>query len=154
LAANPSLIIADEPVSSLDVSVQAQILTVLKTLRDEMNLTMLFISHDLSVVRYISHRVAVMFKGRIVETGTTNALFTKPQHPYTIALLAAVPEPDPDKRFYDQVHHTLIDTGATVSEGCAFRNRCPFSFEKCIHHKPELSPVSDTSTHLVACFRT
>jgi oligopeptide/dipeptide ABC transporter ATP-binding protein len=151
LAAGPSLVIADEPVSSLDVSVAAQILTLLRRLRESMGLTMLFISHDLSIVRYMSQRTAVMFKGRIVESGSTDLLFRNPAHPYTRMLLDSVPVPDPSKKILSRFSVPQHSTSLMSTGGCPFRPRCSISFERCALEVPELAPVGDG--HLCACFR-
>ncbi len=152
IAADPMLIIADEPVSSLDVSVQAQILNVLKSLRDSLSLTMLFISHDLSVVRYISQRVAVMYRGSIVEIGKTEDLFKNPCHPYTKALLDAVPVIDPERKVYQFKSVHTIDGESLESSGCPFLNRCPHRKDKCRTEVPKLYPCSNEEEHYYACF--
>lgn len=151
LAAGPSLVIADEPVSSLDVSVSAQILSLLRQLRAKMNLTMLFISHDLSIVKYMSHRTAVMFKGVIVETGATEDLFNNPSHPYTKMLLDAIPVPDPSRKILPG-HSVPERLSPDISSGgCYFRHRCPISYERCACEMPALGPVG--GNHYCACFR-
>tara|TARA_R110002124_G_scaffold114535_20_gene269433 strand:- start:44535 stop:46586 length:2052 start_codon:yes stop_codon:yes gene_type:complete len=145
LAANPKILICDEPVSALDVSIQAQIITLLEELRDEMGLGYLFIAHDLSVVRHISDRVGVMYLGRIVEIGTAEEVYGNPQHPYTIALLSSTPEPKPDQ----STEHRIVLTGDMPSpahppSGCRFRTRCPIGpafrsdREICNSQSPEL----------------
>ena len=151
LAVKPDFVVCDEPLSALDVSIQAQIVNLLLDLRDKFGIAYLFISHDLDVVRYISQRVAVMYLGRIVEVGSTEAITQSPRHPYTHALLGAIPIPDPNKR----KHVTLL--GGDVPNlidppaGCAFHPRCSKSITgKCNSEVPPLIPRD--SGHLVACW--
>lgn len=140
LSLNPKLIVADEPVSALDVSIQSQIINLLRELQHKHHLTMVFISHDLSVVRYISNRVAVMYLGKIVEIGDTERVFQKPLHPYTQALLSAIPIPDPEKEKSRKRILLEGDPPSAISppQGCRFHRRCPFAIEACSHEEPEL----------------
>lgn len=151
LALNPRLIVADEAVSALDVSVQAQILNLLQDLQEEFKLTYLFIAHDLSVVEHISHRVAVMYVGKIVELASADELFANPQHPYTEALLSAVPKPDPrlrNKGVRIRLEGEVADPSDPPS-GCYFHPRCPYAQDRCRHEEP---PVRETGAdHWVAC---
>ncbi len=151
LALNPSLIVADEPVSALDVSVQAQILNLLLELQDRLGLTYLFVAHDLSVVKHISERVAVMYVGRIVETAPTEELFASPKHPYTEALLSAVPKPDPRLRSDRIVLQGEVADPANTPPGCHFHPRCSYAQAIC----REKSPVQDeiAPNHFVSCHR-
>lgn len=152
LALNPELILADEPVSALDVSIQAQILNLFKDLQEELGLTYLFIAHDLAVIQYISTRVAVMYLGRIVEIAKSADLYAKPLHPYTEALLSAAPIPDPE---IERKRQRIILSGDVPSpdierHGCYFYDRCPKRMEKCKTNIPKLEEKSDG--HEVACF--
>jgi peptide/nickel transport system ATP-binding protein len=150
LALNPRLIVADEPVSGLDVSVQAQVINLMMDLQDEFGLTYLFVSHDLSVVNQISDRVVVMYVGRVVEVGTPQELFRNPKHPYTSALISALPISDPLNRGERPVLKGEIANPASPPSGCYFHPRCPFAVDKC---KVEAPPLQDISGRLVACHR-
>jgi oligopeptide/dipeptide ABC transporter ATP-binding protein len=151
LALNPALIVADEPVSALDVSVQAQIINLMLELQERLGLSYLFVAHDLSVVKHVSHRVAVMYVGRIVEIADTATIFAKPRHPYTEALLSAVPVPDPRKRAQRIVLEGEVADPSNVPSGCAFHPRCPYAVDRCRADRPELRDVG--GGNLVACHR-
>jgi oligopeptide/dipeptide ABC transporter ATP-binding protein len=149
LAVGPKLIIGDEPVSALDVSVQAQVINLMMDLQEAFALSYLFIAHDLAVVRHISHRVAVMYLGKIVELTDTNSLFTNPLHPYTEALLGAVPIPDPKAKRDRIILVGEVPSSARPPSGCRFHTRCPYVEEKCKAIEPHLREVG--LDHLVAC---
>ncbi len=152
LALDPSLIVADEPVSALDVSVQAQIINLLLELQDRLRLSMLFVAHDLGVVRHVSDRVAVMYVGRIVETAPTIALYARPLHPYTEALLAAVPKADPALRDQVSAPKGEIADPANPPPGCAFHPRCPYAQDRCRSELPVLREIAPA--HWSACHRS
>lgn len=150
LAVNPAFIVADEPTSALDVSIQAQILNLLMELQDEMHLTYLFISHDLNVVRYISRRIAVMYLGQIVEIAGADELFQNPLHPYSQALLAAVPIPDPEKKSTVEAISGDPPSPLEKIQGCKFHSRCGHARDICLRETPAMfSPAGD---HFVRCF--
>lgn len=149
LANNPKLIICDEPVSALDVSVQSQILNLMENLRDQFNLTYVFIAHDLSVVKHISDRVGVMYLGRLVELTEKDKLYDEPKHPYTKALLSAVPVPDPDVEKERIILQGDVPSPSNPPSGCAFHTRCPVAMEICKQVRPEFEPVE--VNHFVAC---
>ncbi len=151
LALNPSLIVADEPVSALDVSVQAQIVNLMLDLQDRLGLTYLFVAHDLAVVKHVSHRVAVMYAGRIVETAPTTRLFTAPKHPYTEALLSAVPVPDPRHRAKRIVLEGEVADPSNLPTGCHFHPRCAYATDQCRVETPVLTEIEPG--HEVRCLR-
>ncbi|MCY4144998.1 MAG: dipeptide ABC transporter ATP-binding protein [Chloroflexi bacterium] len=154
LALEPSFIVADEPISALDVSIQAQVVNLMEELQDELNLTYLFIAHDLSMVRHICDRVAVMYLGKIVELGPVDAVYDNPQHPYTQALLSAVPVPDPA---VEESRQRIIISGdlpspANPPTGCNFNTRCPVAFDLC-YQDPDPPLVEVLPKHFVSCHR-
>jgi peptide/nickel transport system ATP-binding protein len=151
LALSPSLIVADEPVSALDVSVQAQIVNLMLELQERLGIAYLFVAHDLSVVKHVSHRVAVMYVGKIVEVAPTAALFNTPRHPYTEALLSAVPVPDPRLRAKRIVLEGDVADPSDPPPGCAFHPRCRYAMERCRQETPALEQVSPD--HWVRCIR-
>jgi oligopeptide transport system ATP-binding protein len=154
LALNPDFVVCDEPIASLDVSIQAQVVNLLKRLQGRFNLTYLFIAHDLSMVRYISDRVAVMYLGRIVELTSRDELFANPLHPYTQALISAVPVPDPDVEASRQriILEGDLPSPANPPKGCNFNTRCPLAMEICFHEDPvyrEVKPGHFAACHLL-----
>ncbi|NML76984.1 ATP-binding cassette domain-containing protein [Rhizobium sp. S-51] len=149
LAVEPKLIVADEPVSALDVSVQAQVVNLFGELRDRLNLTYVFIAHDLAVVRHVSTRVAVMYLGSIVETGETDALYARPHHPYTRALLSAIPQPHNRGKRERILLSGEIPSPLSPPSGCKFSTRCPYAQDLCREKRPEL--VSISAERRVAC---
>ncbi|GGD12257.1 ABC transporter ATP-binding protein [Pontibacillus salipaludis] len=150
LAVRPKLIIADEPVSALDVSIQSQVLNLLKDLQDEFDLTYLFIAHDLSVVDFISDRIGVMYLGKLVEIGDRESIIQNPQHPYTRALLSAVPVPDPRAKRERIVLEGDLPSPSNPPSGCPFHTRCPFAWDRCASETPQLQ-TAETTGHTAAC---
>lgn len=150
LILNPEFIIADEPVSALDVSIQAQIINLLKQLKEDFNLTFLFISHDLSVIKYLSDRIAIMYLGEVVEIGRTEEIFKNPKHPYTKALLSSVPELNPQDET-ERIHlQGELPSPENLPTGCKFHTRCPYVMEICKTSTPQVKEFSDT--HNCKCF--
>jgi peptide/nickel transport system ATP-binding protein len=149
LAAEPDLIICDEAVSALDVSVKAQIINLLQDLQAELGLALLFISHDLAIVEHMTHRVAVMYLGKIVEVAPKRDLFAAPKHPYTEALLSAVPVPEPGAQRQRIILKGDVPSPIRPPPGCRFHTRCPYAFDRCRAEEPALRPLADG--HLAAC---
>jgi peptide/nickel transport system ATP-binding protein len=149
LALNPRLIICDEPVSALDVSIQAQVLNLLEDLQTQFHLTYVFIAHDLSVVEHITDRVAVMYVGKLVEMAGTDTLYYHPRHPYTEALMAAVPKPDPRRRERPIKLPGEVASPANPPSGCYFHPRCHYATEQCAKETPQLREISPD--HFVSC---
>ncbi len=153
LMLEPRLIICDEPVSALDVSVQAQVLNLLKELQQDFNFTYLFIAHDLSVVDYVSDRIMVMYLGRIVETGTPDEIYSRPKHPYTEALMASIPTPDPRAKKRETPPRGGVPSPANPPPGCHFHPRCPYAIDQCREVDPVLESLTDEGRRAAACIR-
>ncbi|WJQ09279.1 dipeptide ABC transporter ATP-binding protein [Geobacillus stearothermophilus] len=149
LAANPKIVICDEPVSALDVSIQSQVINLLKDIQENFNLTYLFISHDLSVVRYMSDYIGVMYLGQLVEKAPTDELFSHPLHPYTQALLSAIPLPNPKRKRERIIIKGDIPSPINPPSGCVFHTRCPYSTKRCEQERPVMK--KQTTDHFVAC---
>lgn len=149
LILNPSFIVADEPVSALDVSIQSQIVNLMMDLQEEMGFSYLFISHDLSIVKHICHKIGVMYLGSLVELAPKNELYDNPLHPYTKALLSAVPIPDPTIKRERIILKGDIPSPANPPSGCKFHTRCPYAMDKCKKEAPEYKCVG--KDHFVAC---
>ena len=154
LALNPRLIVCDEPVSALDVSIQAQVLNLLSDLQSEMGLSYLFIAHNLAVVEHFSDRIAVMYLGRIVETAAARTLTGDPKHPYTQALLSAVPKPEVNRKEHRIVLQGEVPSPANPPSGCPFHPRCPIARERCKREMPPMEIKAGDATHLAACWET
>jgi oligopeptide transport system ATP-binding protein len=148
----PKLLVCDEPVSALDVSIQAQIINLLVGMQDELGLALIFISHNLAIVRHVSHRIAVLYLGRLVEIGPAEAVFRAPRHPYAKALIAALPIPDPDLELVRVMPALMGDPPSPLAppSGCAFRTRCAHAVARCAAERPALELAGD---HAVACHR-
>jgi peptide/nickel transport system ATP-binding protein len=151
LVTNPRFVVADEPVSALDVSIQAQILNLLQDLQEEFHFTYLFISHDLSVIEHICQRVIIMYVGKMMELAPTKELYSHPRHPYTEALLSAVPKPDPKRKMKRIILPGEVPNPANPPSGCYFHPRCPYVEERCRTEAPELRQIAEG--HTVACHR-
>ncbi|MDH2906814.1 MAG: ABC transporter ATP-binding protein, partial [Candidatus Nitrosotalea sp.] len=149
IVTNPKLVIADEPVSMLDVSVRIGILEIIKELQEKHGISFLYITHDLSTARYIGHRIAILYRGRIVETGPINEVLSAPRHPYTQALLDSIADPNPDNLYKDRKIRIKESSEVNSYQGCRFMAKCPYAIEKC-NQEPNLEKISDTRQ--VACF--
>ena len=153
LILEPEFVVCDEPISALDVSVQAQVINLLDDLKASMGLTLLFIAHDLSMVRYVSDRMAVMYLGSLVEVGKADEVFFEPRHPYTRILVGSNPEPDPksERARPSTAIQGEIPSPVNLPPGCRFADRCPEAMDHCRARRPELKPLADASDRLVAC---
>lgn len=151
IALNPRLIVCDEPVSALDVSIQSQILNLLVQLQKEFNLSYLFIAHDLAVVKHVSDRIAIMYLGKIVESGDGQTIYERAKHPYTQSLISAIPVPDPHHQQHRQVLQGDVPSPINPPSGCAFHPRCPRVMERCHHDMPQLIPLQEDPRQQVSC---
>ena len=151
IALEPKFIVCDEAVSALDVSIQSQIVNLLLELQQEMNIALLFIAHDLAVVKHISDRIAVMYLGQIVETASSEAIYNAPKHPYTKALIDAIPIPDPSIKKERTILSGDVPSAIELPKGCRFHSRCPQVQDRCLHTTPVLSATDKTNMHQVAC---
>jgi oligopeptide/dipeptide ABC transporter ATP-binding protein len=151
LSVEPSLIVCDEPVSALDVSIQAQIINLLKDLQDQLGLSYLFISHDLNVVGYLCNTISVMYHGHIMEFAPSEDIFNHPHHPYTISLLSAIPDPDPDKKWYVNLSNSRIVHSDGVPEGCKYQDRCSIAETACRKDRIVFEKVGEN--HFVRCWK-
>jgi len=151
LILNPKIIIADEPVSALDVSIQSQVLNLLNSLQKKLGLSYIFITHDLAVVKYISNKILIMYLGRVVEIGQTADIFKSPKHPYTKALLSSIPVPDPHKRGSSEVLDGDVPSPSNPPSGCVFHTRCSLATDRCKESVPKLESSAENNSHQVAC---
>jgi oligopeptide/dipeptide ABC transporter ATP-binding protein len=151
LALNPKLVICDEPVSALDVSIQSQILNLLIDLQQEFNLSYLFIAHDLAVVKHISDRIAIMYLGKIVESGKSEEIYRNAQHPYTKSLISAIPVPDPHRKVKRQIISGDVPSPIAPPSGCTFHPRCPSVMDRCSQDIPQLDTPMVDKSHRVSC---
>jgi oligopeptide/dipeptide ABC transporter ATP-binding protein len=151
LSVEPSLIVCDEPISALDVSIQAQIINLLKDLQDQLGLSYLFISHDLNVVGYLCNTISVMYKGHIMESASSEDIFNHPHHPYTISLLSAIPNPDPDKKWYVKSPNGHTGDSDDILEGCKYQDRCTIAETACRKEKMVFEKVGEN--HFVRCWK-
>ncbi len=145
----PEFVVADEPVAMVDVSIRAQILDLMSSLKSEFGLTYLFITHDLATANYFCDTIAIMYLGKFVEIGQRDEVFKSPKHPYTVALMSAVPVPDPKRKSEKTIPRGEIPSPINPPSGCRFHPRCPYAFERCSQEEPKMTRISDT--HSVAC---
>jgi peptide/nickel transport system ATP-binding protein len=146
---NPQFVVADEPIAMVDVSIRAQILDLMLSLKKEFSLTYLFITHDLATANYLCDRIAIMYLGKIAEIGLRGEVFKTPKHPYTVALMSAIPVPDPKHKMKKQIPQGEIPSPINPPSGCRFHPRCPYAFDRCSKEEPGMTRISDT--HYVAC---